>query len=212
MLNKNIESIKKECENAVIVAATKNHNANELKELLTFGINNFGENRVDEFLEKYELLKNEDITWHFIGHLQTNKVSKMINKISYLHSLDSLHLAKYIEKYRIEPLNCFIEIKFGKKTNKFGVDIDNVMDVLEEIKKYPTIKICGLMYMNEEDESDEEKAFNFKRLSLLEDKLKLNGYNNIEYLSMGMSNDYKIALQCGSTHVRLGRILWEGMI
>ena len=103
MLSENIDQIIKECSNQVIVAATKYVAASDLLLLREKGIKDFGENRVDDFLIKYQEMKeNEDITWHFIGTLQTNKVKKMINKVDYLHSLDSLNLANYIDKYRFK--------------------------------------------------------------------------------------------------------------
>lgn len=204
MLAKNINDIIDECECVTIVAATKYQEAPILKELLKVGINNFGENRVDDFLVKYDYFKDEDIVWHFIGHLQTNKVQKMINKIDYLHSLDSIHLAKYIEKYRVEKLDTFIEVKFTLDTNKYGVYYEDLKDFINELKKYPTINVVGLMYMNEENYSKEEKLNNFKHLVKLKEEL------NLPYVSAGMSNDYKLAIKAKTDFVRLGRILWEG--
>ena len=141
---------------ATIVAATKYVDSSLMKELLKYGINNFGENRVDSFLEKYEDLKNEDIVWHFIGHLQRNKALKVIDKIEYLHSLDSLKLAKIINDNRKEPLKCFIEVNLNKEESKDGIYLDelddfiiNVIVNVEMIITYISIFCCSfIVYFN----------------------------------------------------------------
>ena len=117
-----------------VVAATKYVGPEEMKDLLAHGVNNFGENRVEAFLNKYEALKDyKDIRWHFIGHLQRNKCKDIINKIDVLHSLDSLELAKMIEKYREEPLDTFIEVSINLEENKNGVDFHNIDEFMKEI-------------------------------------------------------------------------------
>ena len=151
MLNKNIDEIIKRCGDATIVAATKYKTSKFLTELLDKGINNFGENRALDFLEKYQNLKEYDIVWHFIGHLQTNKVSSVINKISYLHSLDSIKLARYIERYRLSPLDCFIELNLSNSTTKYGIKENELEQFLNELKQFKNINVVGLMAMTEED-------------------------------------------------------------
>ena len=124
----NLKEIIASCGDATIVAATKYVDTSVMEELLANGINNFGENRVDSFLEKYaKLASNNDIVWHFIGTLQTNKVKKMINKISYLHSLNSVKLASVIDKYRETPLNCFLEVNLTESLSKTGINPDNII-------------------------------------------------------------------------------------
>lgn len=205
----NINEIKLNVKNTTIVAATKYVGSDAMVNLLNEGINNFGENRVDAFLIKYEELKGYDITWHFIGSLQTNKVKKVINKISYLHSLNSIKLASFVNKYRTTPLNCFLEINLTDSTTKTGINPSEVINVLEGIKEMENINVIGLMTMTEPLMTDEEKREVFVRLNKI--KLDLNelGYTKITELSMGMSDDYLLAIESGATFVRLGRILFK---
>ena len=207
MLSENIDKIIKECSNQVIVAATKYVAANDLLLLREKGIKDFGENRVDDFLIKYQEMKEyEDITWHFIGTLQTNKVKKMINKVDYLHSLDSLNLANYIDKYRFKELPCFIQVNLTDSQTKHGIKKEELLNFLDALKKYPKVKVVGLMTMTEESQNNEAKYDTFMEL-----KKMLESLNNpeIRYLSMGMSGDYEEAIKASSTHLRLGRILFR---
>ena len=206
----NLKELIKSAENATIVAATKYVGIKEMLSLLTNNIYHFGENRVDSFLEKYEELKdNKKIVWHFIGTLQTNKVSKMIDKISYLHSLNSIKLARYIDRYRSNPLNCFLEINLTNSLTKTGIMPSDVLNTLDEIKTLKNVNVIGLMTMTEPLMTDIEKEEIFRSLSNLKDELNKLGYNTITHLSMGMSDDYLIAVKCGATFVRLGRILFS---
>ena len=207
MLSENIDQIIKECSNQVIVAATKYVAASDLLLLREKGIKDFGENRVDDFLIKYQEMKEyEDITWHFIGTLQTNKVKKMINKVDYLHSLDSLNLANYIDKYRFKELPCFIQVNLTNSQTKHGIKKEELLNFLDALKKFPKVKVVGLMTMTEESQNNEEKYATFMEL-----KKVLESLNNpeIRYLSMGMSGDYEEAIKASSTHLRLGRILFR---
>lgn len=207
MLNPAIDEILKKTQNQVIVAATKYVAAQDLRLLIEKGIDNFGENRVDDFLVKYQEMKvYENIKWHFIGTLQTNKVKKMINKIDYLHSLDSLNLANYINKYRFKELPCFIQINLTDSLTKHGINKANLHEFLEALKVYPKVKVVGLMTMTEQGQTEIEKYETFLTLKKLQESL-----NNpeIKYLSMGMSEDYEQAIKAGSTHLRLGRILFR---
>ena len=205
-----INQIKESAQKARIVAATKYVGVSEMLKLLEDGICDFGENRVDSFLEKYEMLKdNNDIKWHFIGTLQTNKVKKMIKHIDYLHSLNSLKLATIIDKYRETPLKCFLEINLTNSSTKTGIILNDVESALEEIIKLKNIEVIGLMTMTESDMTDSEKEEVFTKLALLRSELNNKGYKSITHLSMGMSDDYLIAIKCGATFVRLGRILFS---
>ena len=122
-------------QNVTIVAATKYIEADDMNVLYHFGINNFGENRVDSFLHKYDALsENKDIKWHFIGHLQRNKAKSIINKIDCLHSLDSLALAELIDKHRQKPLDAFIEVSINLEENKSGVPYYQVKEFLEKVQ------------------------------------------------------------------------------
>ncbi len=186
-----------------IVAATKYINYSLARDLYSYGITNFGENRVDSFLEKFNNLTDLNITWHFIGHLQKNKVKKIINKIDYLHSLDSLDLAKIINEERVDVLPTFIELRLTNNDNKYGIKKEELDDFIKELNKYPKIKIIGFMAMTDLDMTTEEKRNVFREARKLKEKY------NLEKLSMGMTDDYKIAIEEGATNVRLGRILFD---
>ena len=193
-----------------IVAATKYVGAKEMLELYNNGIKNYGENRVEPFLEKYEELKDyKDIKWHFIGHLQRNKCKDIINKIDYLHSLDSLKLAKMIDEQRTKPLDTFIEVSINLEENKNGVPYMDIDNFLSEVLKYKNINVVGFMMMAIKNDSDDDIKEQFKKLRLLKEECEKKFNITIPYLSMGMSNDYKDAISEGATHIRLGRILWN---
>ena len=155
---------------ASIIAATKYGDKEDIKHLYDLGIRNVGENRDKSFLEKYEELSNLDIKWHFIGTLQTKKVKSLINKIDYLHSLDSIKLANEINKYRVKPLECFIEVNISKEETKEGIFVEDLDFFIEELKKYDKIKVVGLMTMAPNTDDIEIISNCFYQLSLLKDK------------------------------------------
>ena len=192
-----------------LVAATKYGTSDDLRELYLNGVTNFGENRVDAFLEKYESLKDLDVSWHFIGHLQRNKAHLVLDKIDYLHSLDSLELVKVINKYRLSPLNCFVEVSINLEENKNGVPYYEVKEFIKECLKYPNVNIIGLMMMVVAQSSEESLHNQFRKLKELELDLEKELNISLPYLSMGMSDDYKVAIEEGATHVRLGRVLFN---
>ena len=195
--------------NVTIVAATKYVEADDMKELYRKGINNFGENKVDSFLLKYNELSNLQINWHFIGHLQTNKAKEVVNKIDCLHSLDSLKLAKIINDNREAPLDCFIEVSINEEETKNGVKVDALNDFVKEVLKFPRINLVGFMMMAKRDSRHDELLDQFRALNIIRGKIENEFKIKTPYLSMGMSDDYKEALQCGATHIRLGRILYK---
>lgn len=195
--------------NVTVVAATKYVSDIEMRDLYNANITNFGENRVEAFLDKYEKLKDINLTWHFIGHLQRNKAKKIINKIDYLHSLDSIELAKIINKEREEPLNCFIEVSINLEESKDGVPYMEIDDFMNQVLQFDKVKIVGFMMMAIKGDSIDDLKNQFERLRDLRDLVSKKYKIDIPYLSMGMSDDYKEAIEASSTHIRLGRILWK---
>ena len=194
--------------NVTLVAATKYVDSLDMRQLYKDDIKDFGENRVDSFLKKYEeLIDLKDISWHFIGHLQRNKAKEVINKINYLHSLDSVELAKKIDALREKPLNVFIEVSINLEENKNGVPYYEVESFIKEIMNLDRIKIVGLMMMAYKDSNNPESEF--RKLTNLRDELEQKLNINLPYLSMGMSDDYEAAIKAGATHIRLGRILYK---
>ena len=209
MIRKDIKDFIKTIPNSVtLVAATKYGDVADLKWLYESGITSFGENRVDAFLSKYEQLKDLDISWHFIGHLQRNKANQVIDKIDYLESLDSLELAKLINKTRTEPLKCFVEVSINLEENKNGVPYYQVKDFIKECLEFPNIKVVGLMMMAVASSNEESLHEQFRKLKQLQEEISNELNISIPYLSMGMSDDYMIAIEEGDTHIRLGRILF----
>ena len=192
-----------------LVAATKYGDINDLTNLFQAGIVNFGENRVDSFLAKYEVLKGLDIKWHFIGHLQLNKAHLVIDKINYLQSLDSLKLADFIDKHRSTPLDCFIEVSINLEENKNGVPYYEVKDFIKECQKYKNVHIIGLMMMAVANSNEESLHTQFRKLKELQQDIVNDLHISLPCLSMGMSDDYLIAIDEGATHIRLGRILFN---
>ena len=204
-----VEFIKTLPSNITLVAATKYLTSEEMKDFLKAGINNFGENRVEAFLEKYEDLKNEDVIWHFIGHLQRNKALKVLDKIEYLHSLDSLELAKLIDKNVKKPLKCFVEISINLEESKNGVPFYEAESFFEQLLKYKNVQVVGLMMMAVKNADDLSLKEQFRKLRELRDNLEKKFNISLPYLSMGMSDDYQEAILEGATHIRLGRILLQ---
>ena len=195
--------------NVTLVAATKYVDVDDMEVLLANGVNNFGENRTESFLRKYDLLKNKGAIWHFIGHLQRNKANDVINKIDYLHSLDSLKLAKIIEEKRVAPLKTFVEVSINLEETKNGVPFYEAKDFIKELLNFKKIELVGLMMMAVKESDDLSLQNQFSKLKFLRDEIEKDLNIKLPFLSMGMSDDYKEALKEGATHIRLGRILYK---
>ena len=201
----NIERIKEIIDSAQgrrIVVASKYINASQIKELSTLGLTEFGENRVDALLEKSAILKDDPfIHFHFIGHLQSNKAKAIANAICCLHSLDSLKTARILNENRSSPLDCFVELHLTANEAKSGIFEEELPAFLSALEEFPNIRVIGFMAMSDKDMNDEEKATVFRHAKSLADQYGLT------QLSMGMSEDYKLAIQEGATTLRLGRII-----
>ena len=196
-------------ESVSLVAATKYIDVDSIRDLFQAGVTNFGENRVESFLKKHEELSDIKAKWHFIGHLQRNKARKVINKIDCLHSLDSLDLAAIIDEYRDKPLDCFIEVSINNEENKNGLPSNKVKSFVQECLKYHNIHIVGFMMMAIANSDEQSLHHQFASLRKLRDSIQNDLGVSLPYLSMGMSDDYLIAIKEGATHIRLGRILYE---
>lgn len=192
-----------------LICASKYIAKDEVEKLLEHHIFNLGENRVESFLEKYYFYQHKNIVWHFIGHLQRNKAKEVIDKIDYLHSLDSIKLAQMIDKQRTSPLKCFIEVSINEEENKNGVYLNELSKFIEEVLKLKNIKLVGFMMMAKANSSDEELKKQFSKLRIVQTEMEKKFNISLPYLSMGMSNDYKIAIECGATHIRLGKIMFQ---
>ncbi len=195
-------------EKITLVAATKTRTPEEINEAIAAGVCDVGENRVQEFTAKYDLVKGANR--HFIGHLQTNKVKYLIGKTHLLHSLDREELAEEIQK-RAERAgvvqDCLIEVNIGCELSKSGFSRENALFAYEAMKKYPNIRVRGLMAML--PLSDDRDFLRSLCLSMREiyDTIKVRD-ENICHLSMGMSGDWELCTQCGSNMIRLGTTLF----
>lgn len=193
----------------VVCAATKYVDDVDSLKLLKYGINNFAENRTDSFLKKYESLKDYDIKWHFIGHLQSNKAKLIVDKIDCLHSLDSLKLARIINENRTTPLDCFIEVSINGEESKDGIKPEDTLEFVRNVLQYKNVNIVGFMMMSVKYSDHESLMSQFTKLADLKKNIEKELDIDIPYLSMGMSGDYKEAIEAGATHIRLGRILFD---
>ncbi|MBM7598674.1 pyridoxal phosphate enzyme (YggS family) [Virgibacillus halotolerans] len=205
-------NIRQACENSnrnpeeiTIIAVTKYVTIERTEETIEAGIENLGENRLEGFVEKYNQIEDK-AKWHFIGTLQTRKVKEVINKVTAIHSLDRLSLAKEINKRAEKTVDCFVQVNVSGEETKHGLNPEAVMPFIKEIAAYENVRVVGLMTMAPHVEDKTVLKENFKKLAQLRDTIKQKQFEHApcEYLSMGMSNDYDIAIEAGATHIRIG--------
>ena len=202
MIKENIKSILDEISDydAKLIAVSKTRTIEEILEAYESDIRDFGENHVQELVKKRELLP-KDIRWHMIGHLQTNKVKDLLKDSIYLiHSVDSIKLAKEINKRSSIKQDILLEVNIGEEESKYGFkpSFDELKKVLDEIKDLNNINVVGLMCVAPNTDKPIDNKKYFDKLRILNEKLGL------KVLSMGMSNDYDVAIKCGSTYIRVG--------
>ncbi|MFU1768808.1 YggS family pyridoxal phosphate-dependent enzyme [Mammaliicoccus sciuri] len=188
-----------------VIVVTKYVTIDRAKEAYEAGLKNFGENRIEGFLEKKKHLP-DDAIMHFIGSLQTRKVKDIINEIDYLHALDRLKLAKEIEKRAEHVVKCFVQVNVSGEESKHGMSPDEVIPFIQELKDFKHIEIVGLMTMAPLTEDKIKLRQYFNQLRLLKEKVQsLNlSYAPCTELSMGMSNDFNEAILEGASYVRIG--------
>lgn len=191
-----------------IIAVTKYVSTDRAKEAWDAGITHFGENRPEGLLEKQELLGDKP-NWHFIGSLQTRKVKMIIDKVDYIHSLDRLSLAEEIQKRAEKQIKCFVQVNVSGEDSKHGLEPNEVVDFIHTLKSYDHIVVVGLMTMAPNTTNEDVLRDCFRSLRSLKDQveqLQLD-YAPCHELSMGMSNDFTIAIEEGATMVRIGTAL-----
>ncbi|SHK39224.1 YggS family pyridoxal phosphate-dependent enzyme [Paramaledivibacter caminithermalis] len=191
-----------------LIAVTKTIDVDTINCALKTGITDIGENKVQEIIVKYDKIQYKP-KWHLIGHLQTNKVKYIIDKVDLIHSLDSLRLAKEINKRakRIERvMDVLIQINIADDEDKFGIGYDELDDFIKDMSEFENIRVQGLMTIVPYVKNSEEVRPYFREMKGIFDSLKNSNYNNINmnYLSMGMTNDYTVAVEEGSNMVRIG--------
>ena len=193
-------------EHVTLVAVSKTKPVEDLQEAYDAGIRDFGENKIQEMCDKYEVLP-KDIRWHMIGHVQTNKVKYMAPFVHLIHGVDSLKLLKEIHK-QAEKNNRVIDVLLQQfiadEETKFGLDEEEIHQIMqEEVQHLPNVRVVGLMGMATFTEDENQIREEFRSLKSNFDSLK-NNFENLTILSMGMSGDYQIAIEEGSTMVRIG--------
>ena len=200
MIKDNINCILKDANNATLIAVSKTKPVEMIREAYEAGIRDFGENKVQELLSKIDMLPS-DITWHMIGHLQTNKVKDIVGRVFLIHSVDSIKLANVIDKEAKKKnivVNILLEINIANEESKYGFRINELDNAIRNINILNNIKILGFMCVapNTSNHSDNRKYF--KKMREFANKYNYNT------LSMGMSSDYKSAIEEGSTYIRIG--------
>ena len=202
MIKDNIDKIRKEIpDDITLVAVSKTKSNDEISEAYDLGIKDFGENYIQELTKKMDALP-KDIKWHMIGHLQTNKVKELIKRNIYLiESVDSIKLAKEINKEAIKNnkiINILIEVNISNDVNKTGISLQELETLVNQVTILDNIRLKGLMAVAKNTDDVNIIRQEFRQMKTLQDKYKL------EFLSMGMSHDYKIAIEEGANIIRIG--------
>ena len=185
-----------------LIAVSKGQPLSKIMEAVRYGQTDFGENYAQEMLEKAENLKNEKLIWHFIGHLQTNKVGKIIDEMEWLHSLDSLRLAEAVQKKRTAPLQCLLEINLAGEKTKTGLLKSKASELIPKLAAFSNIDLKGLMTLS--------PCSHFHELVLFLREINEQRLypKPLTELSMGMSGDFETAVEKGATMVRIGEALF----
>lgn len=214
-LNRVQENIRNACDRAgrkedevTLIAVSKTKPVSMLEEAYALGVRDFGENKVQELVDKAGQLP-EDIRWHMIGHLQRNKVKYIIDKVYLIHSVDSLRLAEEISKEAVKhgvTANILIEVNVAGEESKFGVSPEDTPGLIEEISRLPAIQVRGLMTIAPFVEKAEDNRIIFNALLKLYVDISRKNIDNVhmDFLSMGMTGDYEVAVEEGATFVRVG--------
>jgi pyridoxal phosphate enzyme, yggS family len=191
-----------------LIAVSKTQPVEAIREAIEYGINSFGENRVQELREKTEIIK-DNLDWHLIGHLQTNKVKFVVGKVSLIHSLENIRLAEALDKEAAKlgiTVDVLAEINVAKEASKFGVNPEDAENFIREVSKFPNINIKGLMTVAPYTDISEENRKYFRQLKKIMVDLNSKNIHNVSMnvLSMGMTGDYEVAIEEGATLVRVG--------
>lgn len=199
-------------EDVTLIAVSKTKPIEMIEEALACGKREFGENKAQELKQKYEALP-KDIKWHFIGHLQTNKVKYVVGRACLIHSVDSYHLAEAIETESAKRdviSHILIEVNVAQEDSKFGIHEEEAMELVGAIAKLPHIKIEGLMTIAPFVENPEQNRKIFRKLYKLSVDIASKNIDNVSMgaLSMGMTNDYEVAVEEGATYVRVGTAIF----
>lgn len=207
-----VEAASRKKEEVTLIAVSKTYPVSAIEEAIAEGCVDFGENHVQELVAKIEAI-DQPVRWHLIGHLQTNKVKYIIGKTALIHSVDSVKLAEEIEKQSAKKdivTHILLEVNVAEEASKYGFKVEEVMEVVEKISKMSHIQVDGLMTVAPYVENPESNRPIFRKLFELSVDIQKQKFDNIStsILSMGMSNDYKIAIEEGATMVRVGTAIF----
>ena len=203
-----IDASKKD-KNVKLVAVSKKKSWQDILEAYENGISDFGENYLQESLEKISKLKDLEISWHFIGNIQSNKCEEIAKNFDWVHTIDRLKIARLIDNHCPENKNIksLIQINIDNEESKSGIKFEEVANFLNELSGLKTIKICGLMIIPNPNLALSDLQQTFKKIKMLSDRL-IENYENLTEISMGMSRDFELAIKEGSTIVRLGETIF----
>jgi|TARA_A200000159_G_C7322757_1_gene339564 pyridoxal phosphate enzyme (YggS family) len=188
-----------------LVAVSKTKSLEEISQAYEAGQRVFGENKIQEMASKWEELP-KDITWHMIGHVQRNKVKYMAHFVGLIHGVDSIKLLKEIQKQAIKhnrTIQCLIQIRIAEEETKFGLPEEELEGLIQAAEDLPNVQIVGLMGMATFTDNQDQITSEFNKLKNIFDNVR-NSSSNINTLSMGMSGDYSVAIECGSNMIRVG--------
>ena len=191
-----------------VVAVTKSVSSTRTQHVIEAGISNLGENRPEGLIQKRQDI-HKDVTWHYIGNLQSRKVRDIVDDIGYLHSLSRMSIAKELQKRASKTVNCFVQVNVSGEASKSGVTPEALVEFIKEIAVYDKIRVVGLMTMAPHTGDEEIIRAVFKEMRELRDRIHALNYSHAPCteLSMGMSNDYMIAIEEGATYLRIGTAL-----
>ncbi len=199
-------------DDVTLIAVTKNHDVTMMREAIDLGIDEIGENRIQEASEKFTTLDRK-VKWHLIGHLQTNKVKSAVKMFDLIHSIDSIHLASTVDraaKLINKVQDILIQVNLAKEESKTGIEIEKLDELIEKVEECENLKLCGLMMIAPNYENVEQCRPLFRQMYEIFQQLKGRNLNKaeIKYLSMGMTHDYKIAIEEGANVVRVGTAIF----
>ena len=203
----------REAEDITLVAVTKTHPAEMINEAIDCGVTDIGENKVQEITEKYDKVK-KGVRWHLIGHLQTNKVKYIIDKVYMIHSVDSVRLMDEIErqaeKHQVQKVKILIQVNISGEETKFGTDIEGLDELLRHAGELKHVSVCGLMTILPKIDTTVSNRLHFHNIYNKFIDISGRTYDNVamEFLSMGMSGDFEMAIEEGSNMVRIGTAIF----
>ena len=192
-----------------LVAVTKSISDERTAQFVEAGIIHVGENRTDSMMKKHAAIHQPQMKWHFIGNLQSRKVKDIIDIVDVIHSVDRLSVVKQIDKRALQPIDCFVQVNVSGEKSKSGLSPDEVQDFIESLKDYQNVRVIGLMTMAPYEATERELRTYFRTMRELRDQIADQQFAHAPCteLSMGMSNDFEIAVEEGATYVRIGTAL-----